>query len=269
MPPFGASGSSAAALVPPADVRRHRRDLWGRVGIAATVAIVCACAGGFLWSAEQVLDRRGVQTEAVVVETHYERRLPDEAVVHYRVDGLLRQATLTVGSADDFEVGQRITVEYDPDDSTHARPLEGWSPTYRTLWWFAAIALLGTIGGAVWTKDQERGDARVAGTGPVHQMHCAPFRRRRWLTPQSSTHLVGLWPEGHDRTTPAPLSVEVKHDLGPARPGPVTVIGRAQPGDHVVLRIDGETVWTRGVVKAGLDPKAKPVKLPWPLKPSE
>lgn len=58
-----------------------------------------------LWSAEQVLDRRGVQTEAVVVETDYVRRLPDEAVVHYRVDGLLRQATLTVSSAGDFEVG--------------------------------------------------------------------------------------------------------------------------------------------------------------------
>lgn len=91
MPPLGAHGSSAASPVPAADVRRHRRDLWGRVGIAAVVAIVSACAGGFMWSAEQVLDRRGVQTEAVVVETNYVRRLPDEAVVHYRVDGLLRR----------------------------------------------------------------------------------------------------------------------------------------------------------------------------------
>ena len=73
-----------------------------------------------MWSAESVLDRRGVQTEAVVVETNYVRRLPDEVVVHYRVDGLLRQATLTVSSAGDFEVGQRITVEYDPGDPTHA-----------------------------------------------------------------------------------------------------------------------------------------------------
>lgn len=57
---------------------------------------------------------RGPGGQAVVVETNYVRRLPDEVVVHYRVDGLLRQATLTVSSAGDFEVGQRITVEYDP-----------------------------------------------------------------------------------------------------------------------------------------------------------
>ena len=266
MHPSGARGS-AVPPVPPADVRRRRQVLWGQVIACTTVAIILTGAGSFMRAGEQVLDRRGVETEAVVVETNRVRRLPDEAVVHYRVEGLLRQATLTVRSAYDFEVGQRIAIVYDPDDPTHARPLEGWSPTYRTLWRYAVIALLAAIVGAFWTKDRVRSDAQVATTGPVHHMHGAPYRRRRWLTPTGTTHLVGLWPEGHDRAAPAPLSVEVKPNQGPARRGPVTVVGRAEPGSHVVLRIDGETVWSSGVVKSGIDPKAKPLKLPWPLRP--
>lgn len=271
MPPFGARGT-ASQPVPPADLRRHRRDLWCRVVFVATVTIIGAGAGLFMRSAEQVLDRRGVETEAVVVETNRVRRLPDEAVVQYRVEGLLRQATLTVSSAGDFEIGQRIAIVYDPDDPVHARPLEGWSPTYRTLWRYAAIAGPFALILSLTVPRRLRADTAAAGSGAVHHMYGASYRRSLWLVLHlRATHIVGLWPEGADRDAPAPLSVEVDRGLGPSRPGLVVVVGRAEPGHHVVLSIEGETVWTKSTVRAGIDPQAKPLrpkKLPWPLRPS-
>ncbi|MBA2437601.1 MAG: hypothetical protein H0V52_04520 [Acidimicrobiia bacterium] len=186
MPPFGARGT-ASPPVPPADLRRHRRDLWCRVVFVATVTIIGAGAGLFMRSAEQVLDRRGVETEAVVVETNRVRRLPDEAVVQYRVEGLLRQATLTVSSAGDFEIGQRIAIVYDPDDPVHARPLEGWSPTYRTLWRYAAIAGPFALILSLTVPRRLRADTAAAGSGAVHHMYGASSGSSSTSGPRTSS----------------------------------------------------------------------------------
>lgn len=81
-------------------MRRRRRDLWGRVVFVLVIGVVSGVAGLVMRHQESVLDERGVITGAVVVETDYQRRLPDEAVVEYRVEGSLYRATLTVISAD-------------------------------------------------------------------------------------------------------------------------------------------------------------------------
>lgn len=47
---------------------------------------------------------------------------------------------------------------------------------------------------------------------------------------------------------------------GHLRPGPVTVVGQATPSTHVLLRIDGQTLWTTGTLKSGIDPKATPTR---------
>jgi hypothetical protein len=158
-----------------------------------------------------------------------------------------------VSWAGDFEVGQTIAIEYDPDNPGHARPLDGWSPTYRTLWLYAAVGLPAAIALAVATRAGLGRDVDVATSRNVHPMHGAAYRSGGWL---HRKHLVGLWPEGSDRQAPPPLSVEVEESLG--MPRSVTVVGGSRPGDHAVLQAGGDTIWTRGRLKAGIDPKAKP-----------
>ncbi len=246
---------SSLPTVPASAIRSRRRSLWGRVGIVAALGVALVGAGFPMRAHEQVLDRRGVETEATVVETDYERRLPDTAVVQYHVDGSKHEARLTVSSAGDFEVGQTITIEYDPEEPGHARPLEGWSPTYQSMWWYAAVMVPVAVVGAIVTRTRLGREVKAATSREVHPMYGAPYRRRRW---PRSTHLVALWPEGSDRQAPPPLSVEVEAGIGV--PGPVAVAGGARPGDAVVLQADGDTIWTTSKLKKGIDAKARPTK---------
>lgn len=158
--------------------------------------------------------------------------------MEYRVEGSLYRATLTVISADDFEVGE---------------------PTYRTLWLYTWTSLpIGAVAGLLIRK-RLRQELEIAGSGVLATMHEAPYRRRGWRL-LLTTHLIGLWPDGADRGGTPPLSVKVGSGDGHLRPGPVTVVGQPTPGTHVLLRIDGQTLWTTGTLKSGIDPKATPTR---------
>lgn len=189
----------------------------------------------------------------MVVETDDRRRLPDEAVVEYEVEGSRYEATLMVSAAGDFEVGETIVVEYDPDGPSHARPLEGWSPTYQVLWMYAAIALPIAAVDAVLTRRKLGTEADLAALAEVHPMHGVAYRRGRWYR---RTPSVALWPEGSDRPAAPPLSVEVEEAMEVA--GPVSVVGGRRPGERVVLRAGGDTIWTTSRLRSGMDPRARP-----------
>jgi hypothetical protein len=73
--------ASGPPPIPASAIRQRRWSLWGRVGFLAFLVVVALGASVPMWVHEQALDRRGVQTEAKVVETSYERRLPDTALV--------------------------------------------------------------------------------------------------------------------------------------------------------------------------------------------
>ncbi len=189
----------------------------------------------------------------MVVETDYRRRLPDEAVVEYEVEGSRYEATLMVSAAGDFEVGETIVVEYDPDGPSHARPLEGWSPTYQVLWMYAAIALPIAAVDAVLTRRKLGTEADLAALAEVHPCTAWPTGADAGTGAPPS---VALWPEGSDRPAAPPLSVEVEEAMEVA--GPVSVVGGRRPGERVVLRAGGDTIWTTSRLRSGMDPRARP-----------
>ncbi len=249
-------------IVPEADIRRH----WLRMelGLAAFVVIaaVLALIGLRMRAHEQVLTQRGVVTEAVVVSAVSKSKGPDEATVEYRVEGRKYRAELMVEDDDRFPVGSTVPIRYDPANPGHARPEQGWDPTYRQLFLQAVVLAVLAPFLAVYGWIVARRDAREARSGDARRMEARVYRRTSAFPPHVQ-HLVALWPEGADAREAPSLSVEVPEGVRHVRQGPVTVVGRAEPGGHVVLRSEGRTIWTHGKVKRGLHPKAEPLSQPW------
>lgn len=251
----------AMVIVPEADIRRH----WLRMelGLAAFVVIaaVLALIGLRMRAHEQVLTQRGVVTEAVVVSAVSRSKGPDEATVEYPVEGRKFRTELMVEDDDRFPVGSTVLIRYDPANPGHARPEEGWDPTYRQLFLQAVVLAVLAPFLAVYGWIVARRDASEARNGDARRMEARVYRRTSAFPPHVQ-HLVALWPEGADVGEVPSLSVEVPEGVRQVREGPVTVVGRAEPGGHVVLRSEGRTIWTHGKVKRGLHPKAKPVSQP-------
>ncbi len=227
--------------------------------LLVVVAVVLTAIGLYMRAHERVLDERGVIGSAVVVESDDRGRRMDKVVVDYRVGDAPFRTSLRVLSADAFRVGSTVAIRYDPAHPDHARPLEGWLPVYRLFLGVAVMAALGAAISALRTPGLVRADVEAMTSGVVTSMGGAPYQRARGRVFRLYVEdLVGLWPHGADRTRPAPLSVKVDSGFHHVRPGPVTVLGLLQPGHHVVLQVGGQTVWTTGAVKEGLDPKAEP-----------
>jgi hypothetical protein len=245
-----------AVAVPEADIRRR----WLRMELAfiacVVLASVLALVGLHMRSHEQVLDQRGVDTDAVVVDTSSKTKGPDEAMVEYDVEGQRVRAALTVDDDDRYAVGSTVRIRYDPANPRHARPLEGWDPTYGFVFLQAVVLVALAPFVALYGWWVARRNAEVARSGETRRMHAEAYRRTSAVPPYVQ-HLVALWPEGVDSRQPPELSVEVPEGIRKVRPGPVTVVGRPEPGAHIVLRVEERTIWTHGKVKRGLHPKAK------------
>lgn len=251
--------SSPEVPVPLADIRRHVRGSWIAAVLAVVVAVVLAGIALRMQSHEQVLLDGGVLGAARVIAVDY-RRGGDKVEVEHVVDGTRWRTNLMVVNGRDFEVGSTIDVRYDPDHPDHARPVEGWAPTYRSVWVLAAlVAAFATVIGLL-TPRWMRADVEAATSQVVTAMWGKPYRRRRggrWIE-LWTTHLIGLWPDGADRARPRPLSVAVESELLRVRRGRLQVVGRPEAGSHVVLRVGEQTIWTAGPLKEGIDPKATP-----------
>ena len=100
------------------------------LGIAAFLALeaVLVVSSLLMRRHEQVLDRGAVRTEAVVKDSRDYRLRPEGAAVRYEVNGQENEVILTVDEAADFVEGERVTVEYDPKNPSHARPTGGVEP---------------------------------------------------------------------------------------------------------------------------------------------
>ncbi len=250
---------SATMPVPSDDLRRRRRDLWTPPALLVGVALVSSAIGLNMREHEQVLDERGALGSAVVVEADDRGRQLDRVVVDYRVGALSFRTDLRVLDADDFRVGSTIAIRYDPLHPEHARSLEGSLLVHQLLLGVAVMAVVGAAIIALRTPRLVRADTAAVTSGMVTLMHGAPYRRVRGRVIRFFVQdLVGLWPDGADRARPPPLSVKVASGVRPVRPGPVTVVGRPEPGYHVVLVLSGHTVWTTGGLRAGVDRKARP-----------
>lgn len=228
--------------------------------IALVLLVILAISGWWMRRHEQVLDRRGVQTEALMVEARDRYRRPDVAIVRSTVDGATYDTALIVDFAEDFRDRRLVTIEYDPKNLGHARPLEGWSPTYQSMLWMALIGLPLIAAATVHTWWKSRVETNLAGGRVVHHFRGAAYRRTRWNPYFDRQDLVALWPEHTDQGVGPALSVRVESGFNHVRPGRVTVVGSPTPGSRVVLRVDGRTVWTTGKLKAGIHHRAKPVE---------
>lgn len=258
--------------------RRFRRE-WVFAGVGLVVALVIGAGGVRMWAHERVLDQRGVVTEAEVINVvpssiPRPRSAPDVAVVRYPVAGETIEADLMVSSSGRFESGDRIAIEYDPENPGHARPLVGWEPTYRIVLALSALLVVLLVGGVVAGRHHIRQSAAAVNSGRDDPAHAVLYTRWRWSWPSGEVdHLVGLWPEGSPGHEPPPYSVALasRFDLDKVRDGPVRVLGGLEAGNHVVLLFGSRRLETSGGVKRGLARRAKRVERElserrWPLR---
>lgn len=207
---------------------------------------------------EAVLNRRGRQTLAVVTATNdHFRWLPDTATVRYEHDGRRYDADVTVGRTTDFRVGSQVGVVYDPDDPSHAKPVEGWSPSYEMAMLSAfAVLGLGVVNSAPRTvRTVLLLRTATSGAGPATTMWVESFMLSRWWQ-RWPRQWAALWPLDAD-----PLRVDAQlyapiEDLtnrtAISVEQPSTVLGTVEPRRlHVVIH-DDRVVWPRG--RARSDP---------------
>jgi hypothetical protein len=201
---------------------------------------------------EAVLDLRGRETSAVVVESNERvvRQRPDNVDVRFEVGGRQYTPRLPVVDSADFPVGSEVQVVYDPENPHHAKPTEGWSPSYEDVSLMAWIGLgLGTLHSA----------RRILRTllllGTVRQprytttMRAESFAITRWWQ-RFPRHWAALWPiDANPLVDDVELYVPIEEIGGRASLGvhaSSLVLGMAQPQQLLVI-IQGETVvWPRG-----------------------
>ncbi len=240
----------------------RRRRLLYLTGIGAFLALeaVLVIVAFAMRAHEQVLDRGAVRTEAVVKDSRHYRLRPEGAAVRYQVDGREIETILTVDDSVDFGKGERVVVEYDPRNPSHARPVEGWEPTYEYLLFlgaFAAVALPVVTGRQAWRDLQA---ARATQAQPeTSTMHARVYRSWSWVLPFPDVHfLVGLWSHHDPSASSPPVSLEVAEDDAYLIPsGVVTAHGRVQPGCRVILEAGGKFFWPRRKVRRGLPDTAR------------
>jgi len=215
---------------------------------------------------EQVLDRGAVRTEAVVKDSRDYRLRPEGAAVRYEVNSQMIETILTVDEAADFVEGERVTVEFDPKNPHHARPLKGWNPTYEYLLVVAllvAVALAAIFGQEAW-RDLQTARA-VREQDLISTMHCLVYSRWRWRWKPpfpDVEFLVALWPTAAPISDPPAMAVGVSEwDSRDIPRGPVTVHGKAEPGRRVMLEAGGEFFWPRWKVLRELPDTARAIGL--------
>lgn len=226
----------------------------------ACVLIISVCVAGILAALalhmkrqEGVLDSRGRRTVAAVVATHDRYRwLPDTATVRYEHDGQPFEARVTVGTTDDFPVGSRQEIVYDPENPGHAKPVDGWSSTYSTVTLAALMVLaFGAVPSA--RRALYTGLARgVAGAGAV--MRVETFGVERWWQ-RWARSWAGVWPLDADPTAvDAALYVPIESLAASESIGfeqPSTVLGVPEPGRLLVIVHGDQVVWPRGRARRG------------------
>ncbi len=239
----------------PVDTYRLRRR-W--IGIVTVLLISVFTAGilGVLTARmkghEAVLDRRGRRTVAVVAGTDDRYRwLPETATIRYEHDGRKYAADVTVDRTTDFPVGSQIEIVYDLDNPSHAKPVEGWSPSYEQVM-IAAFVVLGLgVANSVRRTVTTLLLLRTVGgeSGHVTTMWVESFAMTRWWQ-RWPRQWAALWPLHVD-----PMSVDAQlyapiEDLTERTAiridEPSTVVGIPEPGQLLVV-IQGErVVWPRG-----------------------
>ena len=174
------------------------------------------------------------------------------------------ETILTVEDSRDFDKGERVTVEYDPRNPSHARPLHGWEPTYETLVFFAVLAavVLPVVTGPQAWRDLRAARAARARAQPSTMQGLVYSRwRLRWGLPYfwlGTEFLEALWPVGASVSRPPEIVVVVPED-DEFPQGAVTVHGRAEPGGRVILEAGGKFFWPKQKVRRSLSDTAQPL----------
>jgi hypothetical protein len=221
--------------------------------LSVFVAGILAALAGLMKRHEDVLDRRGRRTTALVVSSDYRRRLPDTATVRYQHDGREYETRLTVSDSDDFGAGSQREIIYDPEHPRHAKPVQGWETSYSDVNIVALIVLgLGVANSARRAVPTALvRSARAQGTA----MRVETFQMTRWWQ-RYSRQWAALWPPGADPTSvDASLYVPIEGLTGKDPIGfeqPSTVYGEPVPGSLLVIVHGDRALWPRG--RAQRDP---------------
>ncbi|MEU4673689.1 DUF3592 domain-containing protein [Amycolatopsis sp. NPDC023774] len=153
-----------STAVPGLEDRALRRQFWRAVGLAVLCALVVpASALGIGWQglrADWLLDHGDEVTGKVVaVDTPRDGDGTPTVTVSYTAAGVPEQAEINRDSDRDYEVGEPVSVFYDPDDPARVRTADeqnvgdGWMAVFSIPLIFVVILLPWTITLAVgWAR---------------------------------------------------------------------------------------------------------------------
>jgi len=144
----------------------------------------------------------------------------------------------------DFQIGSQTEVIYDPDHPTHAKPVEGWSPTNEMVFIVAGIVL---VAGATHSARRSLLTAVAARAKGQTVTRVETFTLRRWWQ-RWARQWAALWPVDADPTSGRhPL----RADRRPGREardrlrGTDHGAGDPAPGRFAILVHGDRVVWAR------------------------
>jgi hypothetical protein len=211
---------------PPPTLYRSRRRL-GTVGVLA-----CALAAGLVLgivvtavllvrSASSGIPEGWVDAVGEVVD-----RGSETVDVTYRAGGQERTAAVSVLYPEDYTVGRRYPVTYDPDQPSHVRLREeSYDLAYPLFFaWLPAAGAATTL--AVVVRRRRRARA-LAEHGPWSRVDL-------WNGPGSGA-LIGTHAAGYVRAEIPPPRRLPWLDVPPPQAGLVRVVGRPEPGEIIAV----------------------------------
>ncbi len=237
--------------LPPALVR-HAAPRLGLAGVIFVLALI-GIVGSVLGAREdERFQRRAVVTTATVVEGGDELHV----AVQYDVDGTPTVELAPVADREPYEVGEPVEVRYDPDRPTRVELVEQPYDLATPLAFFAGLALIALVAGAVVVWRTAR-LVRLAGStatsfafaGRLRHQDRTVRREQTWVLLAALDSPAGAPPVASVPLLPGQVLPE-------SAPFQALVKGDVRDGGTAVVLAEDQVLWPSGRVRVGDGPTA-------------
>jgi hypothetical protein len=224
----------------------------GLAGVIFVLALIGA-AGSILGAREdERFQRRADVTEATVVEGGDDLHV----AVQYLVDGATIVELAPVVDPEPYEVGELVEVRYDPDRPTRVELVEQPYDLATPLAFFAGLALIALVAGAVVVWRTMR-LVRLAGstatsfafTGRLRHQDRTVRREQTWVLLAALDSPAGAPPVASVPLLPGQVLPE-------SAPFQALVKGDVRDGGTAVVLAEDRVLWPSGRVRVGDGPTA-------------
>lgn len=237
--------------LPPALVR-HAAPRLGLAGVIFALALI-GVVGSVLGAREdERFQRRAVVTTATVVEGGDDLHV----AVQYDVGGTPTVELAPVADRDPYEVGEPVEVRYDPDRPTRVELVEQPYDLATPLAFFAGLALIALVAGAVVVWRTVR-LVRLAGStatsfafaGRLRHQDRTVRREQTWVLLAALDSPAGAPPVASVPLLPGQVLPE-------SAPFQALVKGDVRDGGTAVVLAEDQVLWPSGRVRVGDGPTA-------------